>query len=486
VQSPGISRHRLPPGVWLAAGGATALLLATSARYGFHRDELYFVIAGRRLDWGYVDQPVLTPLIARVSETLLGTSPTALRFLPALTVGVIALLGASMARRFGGGRTAQVFAAFVAGWSGVVLGVGHLLSTAAFDFLFWTLALWILVRILDGADPRWWLGLGVVVGIGMENKHTIGFLAIAILAGLLVSDRRPLLASPMPWLGVAVATILALPNLIWQATHEWPQIEMASALRERGDGPLAFVLQQPFLLSVALIVPVAAGWWWLARSEEARRWRTISVIYAVLFVTFLLVGGRAYYLAPMYPVLGAAGSLWFEKLSALARRWMGVVTAGSITFGLFVALPLLPADMSETLDFTGELAETVGWPELIDQVADVRADVPGRLSAQTVIFTGSYGEAGAIDVLGPEAGLPRAYSGHNNYWLWGPPPGDGPIIGVGQVGNVLQLICPGVEQVETIDNPYGVDNEEAGLPIWLCLEPTGTLAEIWERTRHYN
>jgi 4-amino-4-deoxy-L-arabinose transferase-like glycosyltransferase len=461
-------------------------LLAVSGRYGFHRDELYFVIAGRRLDWGYVDQPALTPLVARVSETLLGTTPTALRILPALAVGVVALLAASMARRFGGGRTAQVFAAFAAGWSGVVLGVGHLLSTAVFDFLFWTLALWLLVRILDGADSRAWLGLGVVIGIGMENKHTIGFLAVAILFGLLLTDRRRLLAAPMPWLGVVIAVVLALPNLLWQAANGWPQLEMASALRARGDGPLAFVLQQPFLLSIALIVPVAAGWWWLARADEARHWRPIAVIYVFLLVVFLVVGGKAYYIAPMYTVLAAAGSIWFERLSTAARRWVGVVTAGSIAFGLFIALPLLPAQASGTLDFTGELAETVGWPELVDQVAEVHDDIPQGQRAATVVFTGSYGEAAAIDILGSDLGLPPATSAHNNYWLWGPPAGDAPIIGVGQVGDVLAVVCPEVDQVGIIENRHGVDNEEAGLPMWLCLEPTGALADIWVLIRRYN
>ena len=486
MRSPGINYPRFPLGVWLAAGGATALLLAVSGRYGFHRDELYFVIAGRRLDWGYVDQPALTPLVARASESLLGTSPTALRILPALAVGVVALLGAAMARRLGGGRTAQLFAVFAAGWSGVVLGVGHLLSTAVFDFLFWALALWLLVGILDGADSRAWLALGVVIGIGVENKHTIGFLAVAILFGLLLTDRRRLLAAPMPWLGVCIAVILALPNLVWQAAHHWPQLEVASALRARSDGPLAFVLQQPFLLSIALIVPVATGWWWLARSEEARHWRPIAVIYVLLFVTFVVVGGKAYYLAPMYTVLAAAGSIWFERLSTAARRWVGVLTAGSIAFGLFIALPLLPPQASGTLDFTGELAETVGWPDLVDQVAAVHGGIPEGQRAAAVVFAGSYGEAGAIDVLGGDAGLPPASSAHNNYWLWGPPPGGAPIIGVGQVGEVLTVICPELDQVGIIDNPYGVDNEEAGLPMWLCLEPNGTLADIWGLIRHYN
>jgi 4-amino-4-deoxy-L-arabinose transferase-like glycosyltransferase len=457
-----------------------------SGRYGFHRDETYFVMAGRNLDWGYVDQPPLTPLVARVSETVFGTSPTALRVLPALAVGGVSILAAAMTRRFGGGRIAQVFAAFAAGWTGVLLGEGHLLSTAVFDYFFWALGLWIVVGLLDGRDPRWWLALGVTVGIGLQNKHTIGFFAAAILVGLLLTERRRLLASAYPWLGVAVALLIALPNLIWQASHRWPQLEVAEALQARSDGPLAFVLQQPALLSMTLAIPAFTGLWWLARSEEAGPWRPIPIAYLVLFVGFLVTGGKSYYLAPMYSALLAAGGVWFEHLSGSWRRSVGGLTVFGMVVGLFVALPLLPVERVRSFDPTGELGETVGWPELIDQIAAAHELIPADRREEAVVFTGSYGEAGAVDVLGPEAGLPVAASGHNNYWLWGPPAEHGPIIGVGSVAAGLQPICPNLSPVAILDNPYGVENEVADQPLFLCLEPSGQLSEIWDGLRHYN
>ena len=336
-----------------------------SARYGFHRDELYFVVAGRNLDWGYVDQPPFAPLVARGSELLVGLSPTALRILPALAVGLVAILAGSMAGRFGGGKTAQVFAAATAGFCGVLLGEGHLLSTAVFDFALWTLGLWLLVRLLDGADPRLWLGLGLTIGLGLQNKHTIGFFAAAVLAALLLTSDRSLLRSWHPWAGVAIAAVIALPNIVWQAANGWPQFEMAEALRARSDGPLAFVLFQPALLSIALAVPAFAGLWWLFKS----RWRAIGIVYVILFLGFLATGGKAYYLAPMYSALLAAGAVWFEGLSERGRTVMGSTAAVGVVIGFFIALPLLPVDQSGTLDLTGELGETVGWPELIDQVA---------------------------------------------------------------------------------------------------------------------
>jgi 4-amino-4-deoxy-L-arabinose transferase-like glycosyltransferase len=462
------------------------MLLAVSGRYGLHRDELYFVVAGRNLDWGFVDQPPLTPLVARVAELVGGTSAVSLRVLPALAIGAVGVMAAVMARRFGGGLRAQTFAAFGAAWAGVALGVGHLLSTATFEYLLWSGAILIVVGILDDADPRWWVALGVTIGVGLQNKHLIATLAAAILAGLLLTYQRRRLRSPWPWIGAAVAAVIALPNVLWQAANDWPQLEMAKALARRSDGPVAFVLQQPLLLSIALAIPAGVGVGRLLRSPQLARWRPIGFSFLLLFGVFLLTRGKAYYLAPMYPVLLAAGGGWFEGLSLPRRRLMAGAAGAGVAVGMFIALPLLPVTAASTLDATGELGETVGWPELIDQVAEVYASIPEPSRATVAVFTGSYGEAGAIDVLGPRRGLPAAVSGHNNYWLWGPPERHGPVIGVGAVEPSLRMVCPGLQRVGTIGNPYGVDNEEAGLPLYLCLEPQRQLADVWEAVRHYN
>lgn len=478
--------RRLPVGVWVSALGVVVLLLVLSSRYGFHRDELYFVVAGRRLDWGYVDQPPLTPLVGRLSETLLGTSPFALRVLPAIAVGCIALLAAAMCRRLGGGRVAQVFASFTAGFTGVLLGMGHLLSTAVFDYFLWTVALWLLVVILDDGDRRLWLALGLVVGVGLQNKYTIGFLAVAILVALLVTRRRRVLLSPWPWSGVVMAAIIALPNLIWQGDHGWPQLEVAERLAQRSDGPVAFLLNQPLLLSVTLALPAGAGFWWLLRSDRARRWRPVPIAFLILVVMFMITGGKAYYVAPMYPVLLAAGALWFESLSRIGERWMIGLTALGVLAGMVIALPVVPVDMVDRVDATGELGETVGWPDLIVEIESLYETIPADNREDVVVFTGSYGEAGAVDVLGPDEGLPPAYSGHNNYWIWGPPTHHGPIIVVGPIAALVAEICPGLEQITTLGNPYGVGNEVMGQPLSLCLQPTGQLADIWQQARHFN
>ncbi len=235
-----------------------------------------------------------------------------------------------------------------------------------------------------------------------------------------------------------------------------------------------------------LAVPAGIGFWFLIRRPEFERWRPIGITFGILFAFLLLAGGKSYYVAPMYPVLLAAGSVWFERLADRRRRMMVGVTAVGISIGLFIALPLLPPSSMSVLDATGELGETVGWPDLVEQVSAVYQSIPSADRNDVAIFTGSYGEAGAIDVLGSAAGLPSAVSGHNTYWLWGPPSEHGPIIGVGAIGDVLLRICSDTTEVGRITNPYGVENEEYGLPLYLCLSPEGQLSDIWDEVKHYN
>lgn len=480
-ESSRLSKHALWP-----VAGSVAMLLLVAPRYGFHRDELYFVVAGRNLDWGYVDQPPFTPLVARAADLIAGPSPLALRVLPAIAVGAIALMAAFMAKRLGGRVAAQVYAATSVGFAGVVLGEGHLLSTAIFDFAFWTAGLLLLVHILGGGSPRLWLAVGAVVGFGLQNKHTMAFFAVAVLVGILATKQRRVLGSRWPWLGAGLALVIALPNLVWQAQNGFPQLEMAEALQSRSEGPLAFLLFQPLLLSVALAIPAAIGLWRLATHEVFERWRPLAIAYGVLFVAFLVTGGKAYYIAPMYSVLLATGSLWFDGLGRAARWVMGGFTGVGLAVGMLIGLPLAPVTSVPTFDATGELGETVGWPELIDQVTAVYESIPARERPRAVILTSSYGEAGAVDVLGAERRLPPAVSGHNNYYLWGPPESHGAIVGVGQVSSALDLVCSEYDQVATISNPYGVENEEAGLPIYLCLEPERQLADYWQSIKHFN
>src|SRR4051794_27005222 len=293
------------------AGAVVVLLVALADRYGPHRDELYFVRAGREAAFGYVDQPPLTPLLAAALDALAPGSLVALRVPAALAAGGVVLLTGLLAREFGGGRAAQLLAAAAMAVSAVLLVVGHMLSTTTIDVLAWTALSWLLVRALRDGGPVW-LAAGAVAGGGLLNKLQPGFLVAAVLAGVLVVGPRPALRSRWPWLGGALALAVWSPNLVWQAAHGWPQLELARAIAAGSSGtsePWYLFLPFQLVLVSPLLVPVwAVGWWRLARDPALRLWRAFAVASAVLAVVFLATGGKPYYLAGLYPVLLAAGA----------------------------------------------------------------------------------------------------------------------------------------------------------------------------------
>ena len=464
------------------AAGTAALLIGVAGRYGFHRDELYFIAAGRRLAWGFVDQPPLTPLLARVGDLLPGSiTPLSIRIIPAISAGALVLVAGLTAARLGGDRRAVITAAAFTAGGGFYLAVGHLLSTTTFDVLFWALAALLVIHVLDGGDRRWWLGIGAVIGVGLQNKYTIAALVIGLFAGIMLTRRRRVLTGRWPWFGAAVALGIALPNVIWQQANGWPQLEMAGAI-SGDEGPADYLLLQLAILSIFLVIPAVAGWRWLLRSQ----WAAIPLAFAILFVVFLVTGGKGYYVAPLYVPLLAAGAIWMAGLGPRMRSGLLAVVGAGMVIGLFLALPVVaPASVGPFNEVNKELGETYGWPELVDQVEQVFETIPPGDRASASIITSNYGLAGAIEVLG-SGRLPQPVSGHNNYWLWGPPEAeDGPVIGVGFLRPTMDRICPSSRIVATITNPAGLENDELGSPIWLCTMPERTLASIWETVREY-
>ena len=478
--------ERMPPAVYAVAGAVAVALLVVSARYGFHRDELYFVAAGRRLAWGYVDQPPLVPFLAGFVDALPGAvSPTLLRVVPALSAGFVVVLTADMARTFGGARRALAIAAALAAVGGFFLGVGHLLSTSTFDVAIWALIIALVARILAGGSDKLWLGVGAAAGLGMLNKFTVAFLIIGLIVSLLLTPQRRTLASVWVAAGAVVGGVIALPTVLWQAANGWPQLEMGAAISGR-DGPVDYVLLQVAILSVFLVVPAVRGGWWLWSDPVGRLWRVFPIAFVLLWVVFLLTGGKGYYAAPLYLPLLAAGGLWLDSLTGAAKRSVVGLIAFGAAIGFFLALPLLPPDAASVPnEVNGELGETYGWPELVDQVEGVVAALDESDRANATIFTSNYGQAGAIEVIG-EARLPQPVSGHNNYWLWGPGTTKGPIVGVGYVDAHLRQICPTVELVATLSNPAGLENDEFGTSLWLCRDPSRSLADIWNDVRHFD
>ena len=483
----GDNRRPLPLGVWIAAAAVFVILLGVSSRYGFHRDELYFIAAGRRLAWGFVDQPPLTPLVARLADLLPGgVSPSVLRVVPALSAAGLVVLAGVLTRRFGGGSRAVALGAGFAAVGGFYLAVGHLLSTTTFDVLIWVGVCAAVAAIIDGADPRLWIVVGGLVGVGMVNKYTIASLGVVLLIGLLLTPARSVLRGPMPWLGAGVAILIALPNLAWQATQGWPQFEMAAALRRSSDGPFEYVLLQIAILSFFLVIPTIGGAVWLSRDPAGRRWRVFPIAFVLLFVVYFATGGKGYYVAPLYVPLLAGGAVWLESSRRWVRRTTVALVGMGAVLGLFIALPLVPPESVDAFnEVNGELGETYAWDQLVDQIEAVFLDLSEAERESAAVLTSNYGQAGAIEVLSDA--LPQPVSGHNNYWLWGPPAGESSvIIGIGRVGPAINEICPFIEVVAVISNDADVANDENGTEVWLCRSPSAPLSSVWDELKHYN
>jgi 4-amino-4-deoxy-L-arabinose transferase-like glycosyltransferase len=472
------------------AASAAVVLIAFAGGYGYHRDELYFLEAGRHLAWSYADQGPLTPLIAHLMNGLSPGSLTVLRVPSALmSAGTIFVTGLT-AFELGGARRAQLIAAAYAAVAAVVLVVGHLLSTSTFDLLAWALVTWLVARVTRTGEHRLWLVAGGVAGLALLNKPLIAFLLVALAVALIAVGPRELLRSGWLWAGVALALLLWSPWLIWQAQHSWPQLDVSSSIAGGGSAssqPRWALLPFQFLLVSPVLAPVwIAGLVALFRSRRLCAFRLFAVAWVILVVIFLATGGKPYYLAGMFPVLLAAGAIqtdhWLERGNSRRRAgllWCMVALSGAVS--LVIALPLLPAkDAAPVVGMNGDVGETIGWPDFARTVARVYR----RTGSRAVIFTSNYGEAGAIERYGPALGLPGAYSGHNAFGSWGPPPnGSGPVVTVGLDATQLARFR-GCRLAARIDNSAGIDNDERGERVEQCAGTRGPWSHIWPGLRH--
>jgi 4-amino-4-deoxy-L-arabinose transferase-like glycosyltransferase len=475
--------------VLFVAGLLSGLELVLAGRYGYHRDELYFVVAGEHLDWGYVDQPPLTPLLARMATEVFGDSLVGLRVVPALMAGIIVVLVALIARELGGGPAAQVLAALCAATSGLVLVVGHMLSTATGDVLAWMLLIWLALRLFRTQDGRWWLPIGLTIGVALLNKDLIALLALGLLGGVLLTGPRQVLRSRWLPVGAAIALVTVAPNLWWQATHDWPQLTVASGISDDdgGENRAMFVPLQLLQLS-PLFVPFAVV-------GAVRVWRTpwarsLLTAYAVIAVVVLVVGGKPYYALPPVLAMVAAGCQPVVEWARSAGRRAAVATAvllAAVTSALFT-LPVLPSSQLGLVNaVNAEQGEQVGWPELTQAMADAWAQIPPQERVRSVIFTVNYGEAGALWRYGGAHGLPKPQSGHMSFAEWGPPPDsmDGPVLLVHMTEADVERHFTGCRQVGEVDNGHDLDNEEQGAVIALCDGPSRPWSELWPDLRRF-
>ncbi len=488
-------------------------LAAPRNGYGLFRDELYYIMCGRHLAWGYVDHPPMVALQALLADSLFGHDHLwAFRIFSAGAGAAMVFLTGLLCRTLGGRPRAQALA-MVGSLAAVVnLPLDSFLSMNAFEPVFWMTALLAVLMMARGASPRWWLLFGVAAGLGIENKHSQVFFLMSLLAGLLLTPQRRLLRNRYALAGVVILVLLAMPNLLWQWHHGFPTLEWLLRIRRLHKivvlGPLAFVLQQVLVLNPVSLLLWGAGLGWLLFGARARSFRFAGVMYLVFLPLMFALHAKDYYLAPIYPVYFAAGGVawqlglrrWWQR-RILVPAYVVFFCCGTLVYAPLL-LPVLPrahyaayqhllhfkpteSENFQTTVLPQFLADMTGWSSFTAQISAAYNALPPATRAQTGIFCGNYGEAGAVDVLGPENGLPPAISGNQNYWFWGPAGQlkENMLI-VGQTRSDVEKSYTTVREVGRTHLPDAITYED-NMPIWFATGRRRSPNQLWPETKDW-
>jgi hypothetical protein len=497
--------------VWLALGGLALVphALADPA-YGYFRDELYYLACARHLAWGYVDHPPLSIFVLALVRATAGESLLAIRALPALLGGAAVVVTCWLAREFGGRPWAQLLAGAATLSAPIFLAQSDYYSLNSLDLLLWPLLLAVLVRLARTDNARLWLPFGVVAGLVLLNKWTGLVLLAAIGVGVVLSPLRRHLRRGRFYLGAGIAVALISPNVIWQVHHGWPTVEFianAKTLKMVSASPLEFVAGQILLLNPLASPLWLSGLFFLLLSRRLRPFRFLGLTYLALVLQFLITGGKSYYSAPIYPILLAAGGVAFEAWFAAPRwRWVNplavMLMAASGVALLPLAVPVLspptlarytawlpvqaPQDeRSAAGALPTHLADRLGWPEQVAALAATYRQLPAEDRERCAILTQNYGQAGAVDRLGPALGLPTAICAHNSYWLWGPRDYDGAcVIVLGEKADDMHEFFEDVREVGRVQSPYA-RSFESDLPVLLCRRIKAPLPDLWRQAKLY-
>jgi hypothetical protein len=478
--------------------------------YGYFRDELYYMACGRHRAWGYVDQPPFVALMAVVTRHLLGSSLFALRFFPALCGGLLVLLTGLMTREMGGGRYAQILAGVAVMVVPVYLAIDNYFSMNCFDQVFWALAGYIVIRILKQDNPKLWLLFGLVAGVGLMNKYSMGFLGLGIVIGLVLTPARRQLLSKWLWIGGVIAFLIFLPHILWEIHYGFPSLEFihnATTYKNLPQTPLQFITASAMGIGLFSLPIWLAGLGFFFAGKEGKQFRLFGWVFVSILALFLVTQAKPYYLAPAYffPLAGGAVAIadfvrrhnwnWLRPASIVLLLAVGVMTAPFV-------LPVLPVESfikyqvrmgvkapreerGKAAKLPQQYADMFGWQNMAATVAKIYNSLSPEEKQKCVIGASNYGEAGAIDFFGKKYGLPNAISSHNSYWIWGP--GDKPgevLIAVGGTAKDYQAMYEDVEQAATITCEYAMPYE-TDLPVFLCRRPKMTLQQVWPRLKNY-
>jgi hypothetical protein len=484
--------------------------------YGYFRDELYYIICGRKLAWGYVDHGPGVALQAKLSLAIFGKSLAGIRMLSAAAGAGRVFVTGMLAWSLGGRRPAQALAMIGVLVAPQYLGTDSYLSMNSAESLFWMGCLLALILIVRGGSEKLWLLFGVSGGLGLLNKPSMTFFLVALLVALLLTSQRRLLFSRWAAVGVAVLVLIALPNLIWQVHHHWPTLEFLHNGQVENKNiklpPLAFLGKQILNLQPATLLIWGAGLVWLLGNPRAKRWRWLGLTYLIFLVMMMALHAKDYYVAPIYPILFAAGGIAWERRFAnrpavaqdrvLAFPIMEtlLIVAGVLLLPMSIpvlqpstwiaytkAMHLYKASDNTENEASGPLpqfyADRFGWQEEVDQVSRIYHSLSPEDQKKVGILCSNYGEASAINFLGHD--LPTAISGHNNYWLWGPHGDTGEVMIVinGAAPQEMRGFYNSVEVVGRMDHPLSMPYEHRN--IYLVRGRHKNIVEDWLDFKHY-
>jgi hypothetical protein len=471
---------------------------------------LYYFACGDRLAWGYVDHPTFIAFVARASRKALGSSLSAVRFLPAAAGAAKVGLSIVFAAQLGADPWAQRFTGMAVLIAPIFLISDNMLTMNAFEPVFWLGTAITAQAVTAGADERWWLLFGVIVGVGFLNKYSMLFFAFSLLCGLAATGNAAFLASPWFWMGGLLSLLVVAPHLLWEVRHHFVSLELQrlSQAKNRPMGFLLFITQQAFLLH-PLTLPlwllgVAAG----IAGPLSGTTRHLAVSYLVLLTLTRVFKGKGYYLAPIYPLLTAAGSIVVARaIHASGHEWLAPAALAALAVGGLITapmgLPMLPLRSfqrywsvfrtrqlsTETFDcetLPQHYADMFGWDDLADTVAGVYHALPPDDQERCVIFAQNYGQAGAIAFFGRHHGLPAVISTHQHYFCWGPGASSGDVMIVigGEREKLLELF-DSVQLAAVAHSEYSMPYEQHR-SISVCKRIRRPLPQLWPAMRAWN
>jgi hypothetical protein len=478
------------------------LHLLTNTSYELQRDAFMYIDLGNHLAWGYHSVPPSIAVFANISRFLLGDTTFAIRFFPAIAGVLSIILIGIMVREVGGGKWGQFFACLAFLAAPAFLRSNTLFQPVSFNQFYWLLLAFLIFRLIRTQKPFYWYLIGLVAGLAFLNKYSVVFYLFGIIVAVLLTPLRGWLRKPQPYIAMAIAGLIALPNLIWQVNHNWPVI---NHMQELAETQLVHVRVDIFLLEqIMMFLPVFFIWMlgliYVAFLKDGKSYRAFAWIYITVILLLIILRGKHYYTLGLYSTLFVFGGLFIERY---LRGKMGFLKYVIIIFILSVSVVALPMSLpilkpaafiqfyksmgmekfhrwedGEYYDLPQDYADMIGWEELSRMVGETFQKLTPEQQAKCVIMANNYGEAGSVNFYGAKYNMPPVISYNDSYIFWAPESIDAEyLIKIGDSDNLEELFNQ-VDIVGRISTPYA---RQEGTPVYYCADPKTDINLVYQK-----